>query len=167
MPTSGRTRVYVPTTLPDLAVAHAAGELGSPGTAAHAVTATVREWYVTGDLEELEYSALLEAAEASLRLLAASPDAPRRRVVVAADVPDDVITPGGTFRSSVRLSRPLPMAAVVSAHVDEPDAVPVVMAAVEVIDAADAGDEDARFALDEVEACDLLWYDVTEIGHLG
>ena len=31
------------------------------------------------------------------------------------------------------------------------------------IEAADAGDDDAQFLLDEVEACDLLWFDVTEI----
>jgi hypothetical protein len=32
--------------------------------------------------------------------------------------------------------------------------------------AADAGDDDARFLVDEAEACDLLWYDVTELGEL-
>jgi hypothetical protein len=32
--------------------------------------------------------------------------------------------------------------------------------------AADAGDDDARFALDEAEATELLWYDVTEIPDL-
>jgi hypothetical protein len=33
--------------------------------------------------------------------------------------------------------------------------------------AADAGDDDARFALDEAEATELLWYDVTELGDLA
>src|SRR5918911_112057 len=79
-------RVYLPTTLAGLAAASAAGAFEGP-LDGHAVTGAVREWYVSGDLEELEYAAFTEAAEASLRLLAAG-DGPRRRVVVAADVRD-------------------------------------------------------------------------------
>ena len=167
MPRNGTTRVYIPTTLPDLARAHAAGELGGPGAAAHAVTPRIREWYVAGDLDELEYASLLEAAEASLRLLAVVRDVPRRRVVVAADVPESCVTAAGPFRSSVELSGVVPLDAVVSVHLDEPGAVPAVTAAIEAVPAADAGDEDAQFLLDEVEAHDLLWYDVSEIPHLG
>ncbi|MYR58210.1 hypothetical protein GTY54_18880, partial [Streptomyces sp. SID625] len=81
-------RVYVPLTLPGLAAAHAAGELGPEPLVAYAVTPALREWYVSDDLEELEYAALNRAALASLRLLAMDPEAPRRRVVVAVDVPD-------------------------------------------------------------------------------
>src|SRR5919202_557672 len=93
-------RVYVPTTMAGLAAAHAAGRFEGP-LEAHAVTGAVREWYVSGDLDELEHAAFTEAAEAV---------------------------------------RSLP--------------------------AADAGDDDARFALDEAEATELLWYDVTEIPDL-
>ncbi|MEU1098006.1 hypothetical protein ABZ389_32905, partial [Streptomyces sp. NPDC005877] len=81
-------RVYLPLTLPGLATAHAAGELGPGPLTAYAVTPGLREWYVSDDIEELEYAALSRAAAASLRLLAVDPGAPRRRVVVAVDVPD-------------------------------------------------------------------------------
>ena len=81
-------RVYVPLTLSGLAEAHRTGELGPGPLDAYAVTPALREWYVSDDIEELEYAALSRAALASLRLLAADPGAPRRRVVVAVDVPD-------------------------------------------------------------------------------
>jgi len=55
---------------------------------------------------------------------------------------------------------------VASVHVDEEQAQDVVAAAVAALPAADAGDDDARFALDEAEATELLWYDVSEIPDL-
>lgn len=158
-------RVYLPTTLAELAAAHACGEFGS-GTA-HGVTAAVREWYVAGDEEELEFAALLDAARSSLRLIAADGGCPRRRVVVAADVPDAAVRPcPGSGRSAVTVREVISLSVVASVHVDEPEAVAAVTAAVAALPAADAGDDDARFLLDEAEACDLLWYDVTEIPHL-
>ena len=159
-------RVYLPTTLARLAGAHAAGRFEGP-LEAHAVTGAVREWYVSGDLEELEYAAFTEAAEASLRLLA-SGDAGHRRVVVAADVPDAGVRPrpGEPYRSAVTVASALPLRDVASVHVDEEGAQEVVAEAVRALPAADAGDDDARFALDEAEATELLWYDVTEIPDL-
>jgi hypothetical protein len=170
------TRVYVPTTLTGLARAQKQGVLNDEenrtGPApdapvrAHAVTGAVREWYVEGDLEELEYTAMIDAAEASLRLLAGEPDAPRRRVVVAVDVPDGRVSPGGEQRSSVRIQGPVALSTVVSVHVDEAESAAVIDAAVAALAAAAQGDDDARFQLDEAEACDLLWYDVSEIDDL-
>jgi hypothetical protein len=159
-------RVYLPTTLAGLAAAYSEGAFAPP-LAAHAVTGAVREWYVTGDLEELEYAALTDAAEASLRALATD-EGPRRRVVVAADVPDAGVTvrQDPRFRSAVAVVAAVPLAAVASVHVDESEAEPVVAAAVSALAAADAGDDDAQFALDEAEASELLWYDVTEIPDL-
>jgi hypothetical protein len=165
-------RVYLPATLPLLAAARdngcftASRDAGPGGLPAHAVTPAVREWYVEGDVEELEYSALLEAAEASLHLLGKDPAAPRRRVVVAADVPEAVVKPGGDFRSSVRLQVPVALSSVVSLHVDEADVGDTIATAVAAVEAAAAGDDDAQFLVDEAEACDLLWYDVTELGDL-
>lgn len=160
-------RVYLPTTAAGLATAHAKGLLPGP-LAGHAVTPAMREWYVEGDLEELEYSALTEAAEASLRLLAADPQLPRRRVVVAADVPDGDVTVvrDERFRSAVRVLGDVEVAAIASLHVDEDDAAGVVGQAIEALPAADAGDDDASFLLDEAEATELLWYDVSELGDL-
>ncbi|MFE0221562.1 DUF6912 family protein, partial [Streptomyces albidoflavus] len=73
-------------TLPALAQAHRAGELGPGPLTAYAVTPGLREWYVSDDIEELEYAALTRAAHGSLRLLAADPRAGRKRVGVAGDI---------------------------------------------------------------------------------
>jgi hypothetical protein len=169
------TRVYVPTTLVALARAQKLGALDDPEDPdnavesrlpAHAVTGAVREWYLEGNLEELEYSALIDAAESSLRLLALEPLAPRRRVVVAVDVPDGLVSPGGEHRSSVRIAGPVALSRVVSVHVDEVESEATIVAAVDALAAAANGDDDARFQLDEAEACDLLWYDISEIDDL-
>ena len=67
-------RVFLPSTLPALAEALRAGHVGQqPG---YAVTPALREAYASGDEEELEYSALTEAARGSLRMLAGNPAAP-------------------------------------------------------------------------------------------
>jgi hypothetical protein len=172
-------RVYLPSTLTRLAagvatgafervVAAGAERVFDAALAAHAVTPTVREWYVEGDEEELEYAVLLDAARTSLRLLAEDDGCPPRRVVVAADVPDRAVRPAPELgRSRVQLTGSVPLNAVASVHVDEPEAEPAVVAAVEALPAADAGDDDALFALDEAQARDLLWYDVSEIPHLS
>jgi hypothetical protein len=161
-------RVYLPTTLGGLAAAYTAGAFTPTPLDAHAVTPAIREWYVSGDLEELEYAALTEAAEASLRRLAGGGDRSCRRVVVAADVPDVAVRPrsDALFRSAVTVSAAVPLEEVASVHVDEPEAEDVVAAAARALPAADAGDDDARFVLDEAEATELLWYDVTEIPDL-
>ena len=80
-----RVRVYLPSTLPGLRRLLDDGELGGVPLPAYAVTGALREWYAEGDEEELEYAALSLAARASVRLLDADQDAPRRRVVVVAE----------------------------------------------------------------------------------
>jgi len=84
-------RVYLPATLPGLAGLLRKAEIGPAPLRAFSVTPALREWYASGDEEELEYVALMHAARASLRLLAADPDAPRRRVVLAADLPEQQV----------------------------------------------------------------------------
>jgi hypothetical protein len=156
-------RVYLPATLPLLAAWRVAGE--APAGAAHAVTPALREWYREGDSEELEYTATVAAARSSLRLLADDPQAPRRRVVLAADVPDGAVTPGAE-RSEVRLAVGVPLRDWASVLADDRDAATVVEAAVGALPAADAGDEDAEFTLDEADAHELGWYAVQELGEL-
>ncbi len=63
-----------------------AGEVETSLVRGYAVTPALREWYSSGDIEELEYVAMMHAARESLRLLAADPASPRRRVVLAAEV---------------------------------------------------------------------------------
>jgi hypothetical protein len=168
------TRVYLPATLGTLADAVVAGRFEA-GYAAHAVTPAIREWYVEGDAEELEYAALTDAAQASLRLLAAEVGTAQRyanrRVVVAADVEDAAVAvhQDEHFRSAVHLTREVGFGQVVSVHLDGEDDAAVrsaVADAAACLPAADAGDDDARFALDEAESHELLWYDVTEIADL-
>ena len=73
-------RVFLPSTLPALAEVLRAGQVGSADSGpqpGYAVTPALREAYASGDEEELEYSALTEAARASLRMLASEPKPPR------------------------------------------------------------------------------------------
>ena len=154
-------RVYVPATSETLKRLRDNG-LPAPVTA-HAVTPAVREWYVEGDLDELEYAVSAQAAEDSLRLIASAVGAVPRRVVVAADVPDDAVRPGGAHRSSVTLDVPLTLAEVASVHVDDDEAREDVRAAAQAVPAADAGDKEAVVRVEDAAGHELLWYDVTEV----
>lgn len=165
-------RVYVPTTLPGLAEAYKAGELGPGPLDAYAVTPSLREWYVSDDIEELEYAALNRAAQTSLRLLALHPDAPRRRVVVAVDVEDGAVThdPDRGLEPAalgeVRLAQAVPLSKAAAVHLDADGAEADVTAAAAAVGGADAGDDDAQFTVDGAEDHELLWYATQEIPHL-
>ena len=104
------------------------------------MTPALREWYATGDLEELEYMAMMHAARASLRLLEEDPQAPRRRVVLAADVPDQQVgtTAGFDEPTLVEILAPVPLARVVSGHIDGEVAMADVADAVAALPAADS-----------------------------
>ncbi|MFD6918488.1 DUF6912 family protein [Streptomyces virginiae] len=160
-------RVYVPLTLPGLAEVHKAGELGPAPLLAYAVTPGLREWYVSQDMEELEYAALNRAALASLRLVAADAGAPRRRVVVAFDVDDKAATaaPGDDEAAlgRVTLGAAVRLAVAAAVHVDADDATEDVAAAVRALEAADGGDTDAQDTVDATEDHELLWFGVQEI----
>jgi hypothetical protein len=170
-------RVYLPSTLPALAGTLRAGLLGDGP--AFAVTPLLREAYASGDQEELEYVALTAAARASLRMLAADPDAAPRRVVLAAEVSDGQVSwtgldtgadidggLGGSDPARVRLITPVKIAALVSAHIDDEQAGEDIRAAVEALAAADAGDDDALFAVDQAEGHELGWYATQELRYL-
>jgi len=158
-------RVYLPSTLPALAAALKDGEIGPAPQPGFAVTPALREWYASGDLEELEYVALLEAARAALRLLAADPDAPPRRVVLAAEVADGDIGWAGDHAhpAAVQVLSAIPLTGLAAGHLDEPDAAGDVRAAVAALPAADDGDEDARFTVDGAEGHELMWYATQEL----
>ncbi|MFE2289326.1 DUF6912 family protein [Streptomyces sp. NPDC059443] len=160
-------RVYVPLTLPGLAEAHEAGELGPAPLRAYAVTPGLREWYVSDDIEELEYAALSRAAAASLRMLAEDGAAPRKRVVVAVDVDDKAATatPGveESTLGQVALAGAVRLTVAAAVHVDAEDALEDVTAAARALAAADLGDEDARFTVDGAEDHELLWFGIQEI----
>jgi hypothetical protein len=157
-------RVYLPSTTTGLGDLVAAGSVGASSTTAFAVTPGLREWYVDDDAEELEYAATMEAARASLRLLCRTPEAARRRVVLAADVPDTAVTVRDDLdRAVVRIAGPVALAQIVALHADGPDAERAVAAAAQAITAADLGDEAAQDVVDDAEGFELCWYANQEI----
>ncbi|MDO8108602.1 hypothetical protein Q6348_15495 [Isoptericola sp. b441] len=148
-------RIYLPATVT---------ELGDPdglvARVVHAVTPALRAALPDEDEEGLEFAAQLLAADDSLDLLGERPDAPLRRVVVAADVPQEAVAPladDDAAPSAVRLLTAVPWSDVACAHVDE-------VAAAEDVTAALAGDEDAA---DRLADRDLLWFDVGELARLA
>jgi hypothetical protein len=165
-------RVYVPLTLPGLAEAYKTGQLGEGPFVAYAVTPALREWYLSDDIEELEYAALNRAALASLRLIAVEPGAVRRRVVVAVDVadrdavadPDRGLDP--TALGEVRVAGPVPLSKAAAVHVDSAEAEAEVSEAADALGAADQGDDDAQFIVDGADDHELLWYATQEIPNL-
>ncbi|MFY1697879.1 MULTISPECIES: DUF6912 family protein [unclassified Solwaraspora] len=160
-------RVYVPATLPALGALRRDGQLAVD--AAHTVTPALREWYVEGDEEELEYVAFTRAAQESLRLLHDDPTAPRRRVVVSVDLPADAVkrAVAELGSSSVALVGPIALASVAAVHVDGDEATDDVAAAADAVSQAAAGDPDAQFVVDGAEDHELEWYDVSELDLLS
>ena len=160
-------RVYVPATLAMLQQLVADQMLHARSGTAFAVTPTLREAYAHGDDDELAEVALREAALASLRLLASEgPSAmPPRRAVIVAEV-DDVTARPDLDDAVVRLSGPIALADVIAAYVDNADAQPAVLAALEAVDDADLGDEDAEFVVGDAQDHDLAWYASQELPFL-
>jgi hypothetical protein len=162
-------RIYLPATLPALARLLSTGEVGQPPVRGFAVTPALREGYSSGDLEELEYIALLHAARASLRLLLDDPAAPRRRVVLAAEILPEAVLGHADFDEPalVEVKQAIALRHVVSGHVDEAAAAPEIAAAAAALLAADLGDDDAQFTVDSAEGHELLWFATQELRHLG
>ncbi len=150
-------RIYLPSTL---------AELGRPDgldpRVVHAVTPALRAALPDEDDEGLEYAAQLLAADDSVdRLAAEAGEGTRwRRVVVAADVSDELVAAvedEDEVASAVRLLALVPWSDVACAHVDEVEAEPEVRAAAQ-------GDDDAAERLVER---DLLWFDASELPSLA
>jgi hypothetical protein len=162
-------RVYLPCTLPALADVLSAGAVSNVPAPGYAVTPALREWYSSGDMEELEYVALTHAARASLRLLAEDPVARKLRVVLAAELPEGsvLVSNGIDDPALVQVTSPVPLRLIKSAHVDDQSAEADIAAAVAALPAADTGDEDARFVLEGAEGFELLWYATQELEALS
>ena len=161
-------RIYLPTTMSGVRAALADSTFFVRSAVGFAVTAPLRTEYPDWSEEDLEYLAMQDASRASLRLLAGSdPAEPPLRVVIAADVPDDVVTPRPEAdRAVVKVPSQVDWSQVASVHVDGADAGAAVREAAAVIDAADLGDDDAEFALGSAEDFDLAWYAPGEITYL-
>ena len=161
-------RVYLPATLALLGRLREKPYELPEGVHAHAVTAALREWYAEGDEEELEYVAFTRAAQESLVLLHRHPTAPRRRVVIAVDVPTAVTVRSDDElgSSAVRLETSVAISDLAAVHVDDAAAEPDVTAAAAAVAAAESGDEDAQFTVDGAEDHELLWFDPSELDEL-
>jgi hypothetical protein len=66
----------------------------------------------------------------------------------------------------VRLGGPFSYDEVIAAYVDNADAESAVVPAIEAIDAADLGDEDADFIVGDAQDHDLAWYAPQELPFL-
>jgi hypothetical protein len=158
--------VYLPATTTVLERLLDQGRLTGPLTV-FTVTPALRSAYELSDDEELEYAALIAAARASLRLIDNDPSAARRRVVLAADVPDGTVTPiedDAADAGAARTTADVAMADIASAHIDVAEAEADVRSAVDVVIEADLGSEDAQFRVDQAEGHELAWYATQEIG---
>jgi hypothetical protein len=162
-------RVFLPSTLPALAQALGAGQVGPGPVPGFAVTPSLREAYASGDEEELEYAAMTEAARASLRMLAKDPAAPPRRVVLAAEIPAEQVKLDARDKEPARvlIAEAVPIERLAAAQVDDAEADADVRAAADALPAADAGDEDASFAVDGAEGHELGWYASQELPYLA
>jgi len=162
-------RVYLPATIGMLRDLVEQEEFLPVNGTGFALTPALRESYTSGSTDELEYVAQLDAARASLRLIAADLEGEEaempRRVVVAADV-EDVRQRPDLDNAVVRVGGAVPMSAVASVHVDGAEAEDAVLAAAKVVDAADLGDLDAEFALGDAEDHELAWYAPQELPFL-
>ena len=150
-------RIYLPATAADLSAAEI-----SPRTA-HAATQALVAALPEEDEEGLEVSASLCAADSSLVRLA-EPEASGladRRVVVAADVdPADLrelAVEGDTLPGTVEVTVPVSWDDVAALLVDDVEAESDVRL-------ARTGDEEA---FERAADADLLWFDVSEQGHLA
>ncbi len=150
-------RIYLPASLSELA-----DPAGLGPRVVHAVTPALRVALPGEDDEGLEYAAQLLAADDSLEL--SGPDSAHpRRVVVAADVSDEIVAPlsdpnpDQDAPSAVQLTELVGWEQVACAHLDEQAAEPDVRATL-------AGDEAAAERLADR---DLLWFDVTELARLA
>lgn len=144
--------IFLPSTIPALARLLEEGRLEDTPPAVFAADPGPGE-----DEEEARYQAMYVAAEESLALLAADPDAPRRRVVLVADMPDHVVEHVGRVGEGVvrvEVTGTVPRKKLASAHVDDVGASE---------DVAEAAADPTSGA---AEGHELMWFAVQELRHL-
>lgn len=163
-------RVYLPATFAMLEQLHEDGHFNARSGWAFAVTPALREYYTSGDEEELEAIAFDDAAEASLRLLAVGDEQrfPHRRVVVSADVKDASAIPDPDMvESVVKLDPPLiELDNIAAIHVDLQESEEATARAIEHIDAADLGVEDSELIVGDAQDNYLAYYEPSELSAL-
>ncbi|MTD97898.1 hypothetical protein FKE98_06195 [Corynebacterium aurimucosum] len=160
-------RVFLPATFSMLAELEETGQLAARSGWGFALTPALREFYTEGDEEEIEYSAFLEASMASLRLLAIGDEEkfPHRRVVISVDVDESVVTPKPDMGEPVVALDPATITKdnLQAIHVDIEESEATTAKAIDAIDNADLGDEDAELAVGDALDNFMAFYDPTEL----
>lgn len=156
-------RVYIPATFSMLRSLEEDGLVHARNGWAFAATPELTEFFTSGDTEEIEAVAFDDAALASIRLLAIGGEErfPHRRVVISADA--DATGHPDMGESVVKLSGPVQRGDVAAIHVDVEAAEEATAKAIEAIDAADLGDEDAELAVGDAQDNYLAFYDPSEL----
>ncbi|WKD57043.1 hypothetical protein CAPI_02345 [Corynebacterium capitovis DSM 44611] len=157
-------RVYVPATFSMLVSLGDSGVLHARNGWAFAVTPELEAFFTDGDTEELEAIAFDEASRTSIRLLTAGgeEDFPYRRAVVSADVEEAVGHPD-MGEAVVKLAGPIALDDVAAIHVDVAEAEDATRRAIDNIDAAELGDEDAELAVGDAQDNYMAFYDPSEL----
>ncbi|MCQ9343099.1 hypothetical protein NQ015_04410 [Corynebacterium sp. 153RC1] len=163
-------RVFIPATFDILAELAENGAFHARSGYGFAVTPALREFFTEGEDEELSEIAFDDAARASLRLLATGEAGryPHRRVVISVDIDDSKVAlyPDGG-EAVVKLAEPeVKLAQLAAIHVDLEAAEEATAKAVELVDAADLGDEDAELAVGDALDNFMAWYDPSELAML-
>ena len=163
-------RVYLPATFALLSELANEGVISARNGWGFTVTPALREFYTSGDEEELEAIAFDDAAEASLRLLAIGDEEkfPHRRVVISVDVDDAAVTLADDMGDTVVKLSPAQVTVdqVAALHIDVAEAESATAKAIKVIDASDLGDEDAELIVGDAQDNYMAFYDVSELGVL-
>ncbi|WP_454963074.1 DUF6912 family protein [Corynebacterium durum] len=163
-------RVYLPATFNTLQELSDTGGFTVRSGYGFAVTPALNDYFVSGDPEEVAHFAFIDAARASLRLLAIGDNEafPHRRVVISADIDDNLVElQPHNGESVVKLSPAhVELDAVAAIHVDIESSEAATAAAIEAIDAADLGDEDAEFTVGDADDNFMAWYDPIELAVL-
>lgn len=162
-------RIYLPATFSLLKQCAEKREFPAQGGWAFAVTDALRDFFDSGEEEEIAMIAFDSAAEASLRLLTTGDsELPHRRVVISADVPDSSCTPDPEMGEPVVKLDPatIEIRDFAAIHMDVADAEEATAKAIELIDAADLGDEDAELAVGDAQDNLMAYYDAHELNAL-
>lgn len=163
-------RVYVPATFGMLSSLNEDSVLTARSGWGFAMTPALVEFYTAGDEEEIAHAAFLDAAEASLRLLAIGDEDrfPHRRVVVTIDLPDDRVELQPDNGESVVKLTPaqVELKDIAALHVDIEESEETTRAAIDLIDESDLGDPDAELTVGDAQDKLMAWYDPTELPFL-
>lgn len=162
-------RVYIPATFDMLHQLEAESVMPIRSGYGFALTPALIESFVSGDEEEIDYFAFMDAALASIRLLATGDVEryPHRRVVITADISKSRIIFGSDLGDSVvHIEGALSLEEILAFHIDTADSEEATAIAISKIDEADLGDEDAELAVGDAQDNLMAWFDSSELALL-